>query len=68
MKFTEHLTGRVQTTDQWKEDHARCLGPDEDFTTESYDPAGTWVFVVCLCGAKHLVNLDEISGRPEPTN
>ena len=58
MKFTEHLAGKVQTTAAWKAEHEPCLAADGDaFTTEPFKhPDGTWFWLVCLCGAKHLCN------------
>ena len=64
MKFTEHLAGKVKTTDEWKAEHARCLVADGDaFTSEPFPhPSGDWFWLVCLCGAKHLC--DEAKDLP----
>lgn len=53
MEFTEHLFGPLKTEDAWRATHSEHLAPDEEFTVEAYD-GRYWVWLVCLCGSKHL--------------
>ena len=54
--FSQRLADRVVTTEAWVEVH-REHDPDGVFGREPFDhPSGTWVFLVCRCGAKHLTD------------
>lgn len=60
VKFTEHLTGKVMTTAEWRATHAACLADGETFTREPFQhPSGSWFWLVCICGAKHLCDVDD---------
>lgn len=64
MKFCEHLSGKVKETVEWKVQHADCLKDGDAFSSEPFPhPSGTWFWLVCLCGAKHLCDEHD---RPAP--
>ena len=54
--FSQRLRTRVRTTDDWQAQHRAHLDrPDRAFDRELFPhPSGTWFWLVCPCGARHL--------------
>jgi hypothetical protein len=67
MRFCESLSEKVKTTEEWKAEHAEHVDAELPFASEPFPhPSGTWFWLVCPCGAKHLC--DEAKERPQPTH
>jgi len=50
------LGGKVVLTPAWRAFHHTHL-TTPDFAREAFPhPSGTWYFLVCACGAKHLTS------------
>lgn len=51
---------KVMTTEEWKANHIKHLGPPSDFKTEPFmPPHEDWEWLICPCGAKTLNHLPE---------
>lgn len=60
--FSDKMQKNVVPTLEWIAAHEKHLEYVDDFGSESFDhPSGEWGFLICSCGARHLVtNLTEI--------
>lgn len=49
------LNTATTPTAEWEQRHASHLAPGKEFAREPFNhPDGTWYWLVCPCGAKHL--------------
>lgn len=63
MENCDLLNGLVILDTAWREKHAGHLpAPAADYAREKFNhPSGTWFWLVCPCGAKHLT-IDATAG------
>jgi len=57
------MKARVRTTTDWRAKHAAHLQAGFDFARQDFPhPSGTWLWLCCPCGDRHLTTKDRADG------